>query len=335
MEKLASLFRSQFGVAPSSVVQMCGAGSNRRYYRLTAGEVRAVGVCGVSAEENRAFIYLTRHFSNLGQPVPQFYNMSEDGMCYLQEDLGSYALYDAMANARARDYIYGAKEEKLLERTLRALARLQTEGAKGLEEAQLLSPRRMDVRAAMFDLNYFKYMFLRVQDINVDELLLEDDMLRLAKDLCGTPCDTFLYRDFQARNVMLTNNDEPRFIDYQSGRLGPLQYDVASFLWQASARYPDDLKERLIMAYLDELNQVMPTDEDEFLNKLNGFVLLRTLQVLGAYGLRGIVERKEYFLHSIPSALANLSSLLQQGVCRPYPYLQDTLSHLCEKVSTK
>ena len=329
METLASLYRERFAAPPTSVTPMAGAGSNRRYFRLE-GAVGCVGVVGTSVEENRAFVYLSRHFRARGIAVPEVYAVSDDGLRYLQEDLGARSLYDALAPARARVYIYGVGEERLLERTLRALAHLQTEGAQGIGETQLLSPRRMDARAAMFDLNYFKYMFLRTQDIPVDEVRLEDDMLRLAADLCGTPAATFLYRDFQARNVMLAPDDTPRFIDFQGGRLGPLEYDVASFLWQASARYPDDLRARLVEAYLDELAAIQPVSKDAFRERLQGFVLLRTLQVLGAYGLRGIVERKQYFLDSIPAALANLGKLLDAGVCRPYPYLETTLRRLCK-----
>ncbi len=263
--------------------------------------------------------------------MPLIYGVSADAMCYLQEDFGTRSLYDALATARNNTYIYGAAEEQLLETTLRALAHLQTEGARGLDETLLLSPRRMNTRAAMFDLTYFKYMFLRAQDIPIDELRLEDDMLRLSDDLCGKPAKTFLYRDFQARNVMLTADNQPRFIDYQGGRLGPLQYDLASFLWQASAHYPNALKERLIAAYLNELSTIQQVENDAFLQQLQGFVLLRTLQVLGAYGLRGIIERKAYFLQSIPAAIDNLRTLLADGVCRPYPYLEETLQRLCER----
>lgn len=330
METLSELFNTRFGTSPDVMEPMAGAGSNRKYYRLNGGGLSAVGVCGTSAEENRAFIYLSRHFRKHKLPMPEIFAVSADAMRYLQEDFGGHSLYDALAPARARSYEYDAADAALIERTLRGLAHVQVEGARDIDESSLLSPRRMDTRAAMFDLNYFKYMFLRAQDIPLDEILLEDDMLRLASDLCGSPCQTFLYRDFQARNVMLSPEGEPRFIDFQGGRLGPLQYDVASFLWQASAHYPETLKERLLAAYLDELATLTEVNREEFTQRLQGFVLLRTLQVLGAYGLRGIVERKTYFLQSIPPALDNLRKLLRQRVCRPYPYLEKTLHRLCD-----
>lgn len=329
MNTLIHLFKAYYGKQPTVVEPMAGAGSNRKYYRLEAEGEKAVGVCGTSVEENLAFIYLSRHFTERGMPMPKIYEVSDDSTHYLQKDLGKCSLYDKLAPARARGYKYGVEESVLLERTIRGLAHLQTDGALGIEEDKLLSPRKMDVRAAMFDLNYFKYMFLRAQDVPIDEILLEDDMMKLSSDLCGEPCHTFLYRDFQARNVMLVE-DQPNFIDYQGGRIGPLQYDVASFLWQASARYPEELKQKLIEAYLDELRSILPVNTDEFQEKLQGFVLLRTLQVLGAYGLRGIIERKAYFLQSIPAAISNLHGLLLQGTCRAYPYLEQTLQRLCE-----
>ena len=330
MKTLSELFRLHFGFAPADVIPLAGAGSNRRYFRLQTEGISAVGVVGTSFEENKAFIYLSRHFGEKHLPVPEIYGVSNDGMCYLQQDLGTRSLYDAMSQAREQGYRYGHHEEELMERTLRTLARLQTEGAEGLDEQALLSPRHMNTQAAMFDLNYFKYMFLRVQDVPLNEVKLEDDMLRLANNLCGKPFKTFMYRDFQARNVMIGENNAPYFIDYQGGRLGPLQYDLASFLWQASARYPDDLRQRLVTAYLDELSTMRDVDEETFLKELQTFVLLRTLQVLGAYGLRGIVERKAYFLNSIPAALASVRNLLAAGVCSPYPYLEEILQQLCE-----
>lgn len=330
METLSELFRAHFGHAPTRIEALSGAGSNRRYYRLHGENQTAIGVVGTSQDENRAFVYLTQHFHAQGFAMPELYAVSHDAMRYLQSDLGTRSLYDALSTARANDFAYGATEEALLERTLRALAHLQVEGAKGIEADRLLTPRRMDARAAMFDLNYFKYMFLRAQDMPLDELKLDDDMWRLACDLCGTPCDTFLYRDFQARNVMLDAAEKPWFIDYQGGRLGPLHYDVASFLYQASAHYPDALRARLVRAYVDELATLTEVSLAEFEQGLQRFVLLRTLQVLGAYGLRGIVERKTYFLNSIPAALDNLRALLEQDVCRPYPYLTEILQRLTE-----
>ena len=335
MQQLISLYKSTYGCAPLKVVTLAKAGSNRQYVRMTAagGEMpeNVIGVIGTAVEENRTFIYLARHFHHAGLPVPEILAVSDDGSRYLQTDLGTTSLYDALAHGRGSEEGYSETEEALLRKTIRLLPHVQVEGARDLEMSCLLSPEQFNMQAAMFDLNYFKYCFLRTTDLPVDEVRLETDFLALATDLadCAGGQQTFLYRDFQARNVMLTDG-KPHFIDFQGGQIGPLQYDVASFLWQASARYPQRLRDMLINEYLDELETLVNVDRDAFRCLLMRFVLFRLLQVLGAYGLRGYFERKKYFIDSIPHALASLRRLLFEGVADPYPCLKDTLQRLTE-----
>ena len=336
MQQLISLYKSTYGRPPLKAETLAKAGSNRQYVRLTsAGGIGApqsvIGVIGTAVEENRTFVYLARHFGAAGLPVPQILAVSDDESRYLQTDLGSISLYDALVHGRQSEGAYSEEEQQLLLKTMRLLPHIQVEGAAGLESDRLLPPERFDAQAAMFDLNYFKYCFLRTTDLPVDEVRLETDFQQLAADLaaCGAGHSTFLYRDFQARNVMLVDG-EPHFIDFQGGQCGPLQYDVASFLWQASARYPQRLREVLINAYLDELETLQTVDRAEFRLRLMRFVLFRLLQVLGAYGLRGYFERKKYFIDSIPHALASLRRLLFEGVADSYPYLKDTLQRLTE-----
>jgi hypothetical protein len=187
--------------------------------------------------------------------------------------------------------------------------------------------------AATFDLNYLKYCFLRTTSVAYDEVALEHDFKRFAEDLvaCATASKhaTFLYRDFQARNVMFKDG-EPYFIDYQGGMKGPLHYDIASFLWQASARYADDLRQEMVEVYLDALEELIEVDREKFKADLMRFVLFRTLQVLGAYGMLGRFERKPYFIQSTPAALENLKGLLHAGVARDYPYMEGVLQKLVE-----
>ncbi len=338
MERLLSLYESHFGTPAARAEAIGKAGSNRRYMRLFGADGGSVvGVIGASAEENRCFAYLSGHFAAKGLPVPRVLAVTEDGSRYLQDDLGRLSLYDALRKGREGGGAYGAEEKKLLARTIRALAHVQVEGGEGLDAARLLSPSRFDAEAAMFDLNYFKYCFLKTTDLPFDETALEADFRSFAAALGGTGEGGahFLYRDFQARNVMLvpeggTGGLVPHFIDFQGGRVGPLQYDVASFLWQASARYPQELRAELADEYLDELGTLLPSlDRAAFLRRLDAFVLFRTLQVLGAYGLRGFFERKRYFLDSIPAALENLRGLLADGVCAAYPALGHTLREMC------
>ncbi|MBQ0163741.1 MAG: phosphotransferase [Bacteroidaceae bacterium] len=333
MKRLTTLYRRLTGADPVRTECLPKAGSNRHYVRLFAADGSSVmGVLTSDLPEARCFVYLARHFRAQGIPAPAVLQVSDDCGCYIQEDLGTTSLYDALATGRQAGGVYGEAETALLRRTVRLLPHVQVEGAAGMDWERLTAPRRFCVRTAMFDLNYFKYMFLRTSDLPFDEERLEDDMQQMASDLAalsdGQP--TFLYRDFQARNVMLREG-EPVLIDFQGGQQGPVYYDVASFLMQASAHYPAALREELAGEYLAELSRLAPwaPQEQEFCSRLRLFMFFRTLQVLGAYGLRGRFERKPYFLNSIPAALQNLRALVEQGAASRYPYL----AQLCLRLS--
>ncbi|MBQ6653077.1 MAG: phosphotransferase, partial [Prevotella sp.] len=297
---LLRLFRAWHGSDAAVVERLAGAGSNRMYVRLTADSSQTVvGVEGTCVEENAAFVYLSRHFAGHGLPVPQVLAVSDDGLCYLQQDLGSTSLFDAIAEGRRAGGRYNERERQLLLKTIRLLPQFQVKGAQGLDFARCYRQSVMDVRSVMFDLNYFKYCFLLPSGIAFDEVRLEEDFGRLAQSLVQDVGDFFLYRDFQARNVMLVDNDQPYFIDFQGGRRGSFYYDVASFVWQASACYPDELRRQLVDAYYDELKALTEVPPRQvFDERLLLFVFFRTLQVLGAYGFRGWFERKAHFINS-------------------------------------
>lgn len=324
MNQTESLYQSYAGEAPAAVEQLPGAGSNRKYFRLT-GKQTLVGVCGTSQEENRAFIYMAEHFRRKGLPVPEVYAVSADGYAYLQEDLGDVQLFQAIASGRQTG-VFSEEEKRLLRQTLRLLPRFQFEGAEGMDFGQCYPQAEFDRRCILWDLNYFKYCFLKATHTEFDESRLEDDFEAVADQLLAAPAQTFMYRDFQSRNVMLKDG-HPCFIDFQGGRKGPIYYDVASFLWQAKANLPADLRMELIGEYLDALKPYSSIGRTEFLNTLRHFVLFRILQVLGAYGFRGYFERKPHFMQSIPYALRNLQDLLKDGFAE-YPYLCRLLQSL-------
>jgi len=340
MEQLTELYRVWKGSEPAKVEKLPGAGSNRCYYRLTDAEGQTViGCVGTSSEENHAFVYLSRHFYGLGLPVPQVLAVSDDESRYLQSDLGQVSLFDAIRKGREAGGQYDDEEVELLRRTIRALPDVQFRGAKGLDFANCYPQPEFDTENVFFDLNYFKYCFLKATNLDFHELRLEADFRSLARDLTEGWGESFLYRDFQARNVMLVNTIDPSsltphpspfFIDFQGGRRGPFYYDLASFLWQASARYPDSLRRELLDEYYQAAAQYtqLPSRE-EFDSRLHLFVFFRILQVLGAYGFRGYFERKQHFIDSIPPAIDNLRALLAEGNL-PYPYLVDVLRRLTE-----
>ena len=311
--------------------RLAGAGSNREYYRMTDGEGQSViGCIGTSRDENHAFVCLTKHFTRRQLPVPQILAVSNDELRYLQTDLGDQSLFDALRVGREAGGRYTQQERALLVKTIRELPNIQMRGARGLDWSCCYPQPEFDQDSVLFDLNYFKYCFLKATGLDFHELKLEANFRMLAKDLTAETCDAFLYRDFQARNVMLVDG-EPRFIDYQGGRKGPFYYDLASFLWQASAKYPDKLRRDLIGEYYDSLkNYTEVPSERHFKARLDLFVLFRTLQVLGAYGFRGYFERKRHFIDSIPPAMDNMRNLLKNSTVDAYPYLKEVLSNMCQ-----
>lgn len=323
--KLLELYEKTFGTLPAQQESLAKAGSNRQYVRLTAADgTTTLGVVTTDTDESQCFVYMARHFRRCGLPAPEIFAADENVGCYIQEDFGRKSLYDALSKGRVEGY--DGEDKSLLEKTIRLLAHVQVEGAIGLDWERLTTPRYFSQRAAMFDLNYFKYMFLRTSDVPFDEERLEDDMQQMAADLAAMDGghETFLYRDFQARNVMLRDG-EPCLIDFQGGRRGPVYYDVASFLMQASAHYPETLRGELAACYLEELRGLVDWApcEGVFYERLRTFMFFRTLQVLGAYGLRGRFERKQYFLDSIPPALENLRALIERGAAKRYKYLEE------------
>ena len=335
MEKLLELYREWHGSEPAKTEQLPGAGSNRAYYRLTDEEGKSViGCVGTSRDENHAFVYLANHFTKRKLPVPQVLAVSSDELRYLQTDLGSVSLFDAIRGGREAGGRYTVKEQELLKHTIRELPNMQFRGARELDFTNCYPQPEFDTEGVLFDLNYFKYCFLKATEVDFHELKLEADFRLLAKDLTAENSDSFLYRDFQARNVMIDDEGNPYFIDFQGGRRGPYYYDLASFLWQASAKYPDKLRSDLVDEYYNAALQFseMPK-RDVFDRRLRLFVFFRTLQVLGAYGFRGYFERKQHFIESIPPAIQNLRELLsldQEKELLPYPYLTDVLRRLCE-----
>ena len=331
MKELLQLYKQWSGAEPVETVKLAGAGSNREYYRFTAPDgTTVIGARGTSRDEDHAFIYLSNHFSRRKLPVPKVLAVSGDELRYLQTDLGSLSLFDAIAGGREAGGRYTVKEKQLLVKTIRALPDIQLRGARGLDFSNCYPQQEFDMDSVLFDLNYFKYCFLKPTELDFHELKLEADFRLFAKDLTAERAESFMYRDFQARNVMLDKGGNPHFIDFQGGRKGPYYYDLASFLWQASARYPHKLRRELVYEYYQSLKNFTEVPSTRhFADRLSLFVLFRTLQVLGAYGFRGYFEQKKHFIDSIPPAMQNLRELLQRD-CFPYPYMMDMLRRLTQ-----
>ena len=334
---LSQLFTQATGKKAGEQVALTASGSNRRYYRIYSEdkEVSLIGVQGTSRDENHAFLTMDEHFLNKGLNVPKVLAVSDDEMAYVQEDLGDTLLFNYIAEGR-KTGVFCESEKVMLRQTIRALARFQVVGAEDFDFRVCYPQPEFNLRSIRWDLNYFKYCFLKATGLEFQEDKLENEFERLAYILLQQKkMNAFMYRDFQSRNVMIApskeNPDElvPYFIDFQGGRRGPVYYDVASFLWQAKANFHDELRNELIDEYLDELGKYMEVDKQDFYNTLRHFVLFRTMQVLGAYGFRGYFEKKPHFLQSIPFAIENLRRLLKNSA-DDYPYLIEVLHEMTE-----
>lgn len=303
---LKQLYESHFQSPVLSIVPLQGelGGSGRRIIRLSGQPGTAIGILYDVREENTAFVEFSRHFHNQGLPVPAIYGQALDQGAYLEEDLGDVTLYDFLAQHRSGEEIAPAVVEAY-RKVVAILPRFQIDGGRNLNYKVCYPRASFDRQSINWDLNYFKYYFLRLAGIPFNEQGLEDDFEKLTKFLLSAERDFFLYRDFQSRNIMLLNG-EPHFVDYQGGRRGALQYDIASLLYDAKADLPPALRQQLLDEYLDALATRMPLDRKIFLHRYYAYVYIRILQALGAYGFRGFYERKTHFLQSVPYALKNL-----------------------------
>lgn len=334
-DPFAALFRRHFGADPVACVALPADGGARRRLRLRGprGEA-AIGVVGPDADENRAFLSFTATFRALGLPVPQVYVADERAGLYLEEDLGDTTLFAALTSARgAEGDAFPASMVPVYRRVIETLPRFQVEGGRAIDFSVAYPRAAFDRRSMAWDLDYFKYHFLKLAHVPFNEDRLQRDFDRLVDRLLASDASYFLYRDFQSRNVMLRpdagGDAAPWFIDYQGGRRGALAYDVASLLYDAKAALPPALREDLLAAYLKALATHLPVDEAAFRRDLPGYVLIRILQAMGAYGYRGFFERKTHFLLSVPHAIRNLEALLEAGfVAVEVPELRRVLERI-------
>jgi aminoglycoside/choline kinase family phosphotransferase len=324
LDVLKKLFEEHFHAPPERVVPLQGelGGSGRKIIRLANEKVSAVGILYGVREENAAFLEFSKHFRRHGLPVPKIYAEDLDHGAYLEEDLGDTTLFEFLSKNRTGDNI-ASQVVEAYRKVVAVLPRFQVEAGRDLDYSVCYPNPSFDRQSIAWDLNYFKYYFLRLAGILFNEQALEDDFTRLTEFLLSAPRDYFLYRDFQSRNILLRGG-APFFVDYQGGRKGALQYDIASLLYDAKADLPPDLRQQLLDHYLDALAGFIPLDREAFLRHYHGYVYIRIMQALGAYGFRGFYERKVHFLQSVPYALKNLRWLLHHvRLPVPLPALMD------------
>jgi aminoglycoside/choline kinase family phosphotransferase len=317
IDSIRTLFASyNAAVVLTSIDKLPQSGSNRIYFRIHTPGGSYIATYNDNVRENRTFFYYSRHFRRAGSPVPEVLAVNEEETIYIQEDFGDVSLLNELEKQGHNDAVYS-----LFQRSLDELARLQIRGDHELDYNWAITSKEFGKQAILSDLLYFKYYFLDTLQIPYDKERLIDDFEALSTYLTHVDHKYFMFRDFQSRNIMIRDG-KPNFIDYQGGMKGALQYDVASLLWQAKAELPIEWKDGLLDYYLDRVETILDTtiDRTRFISQYNGYVLIRLLQVLGAYGFRGLFERKAHFLISIPLALRNFKWFMsnkQVGIVLP------------------
>jgi len=318
IQPLVKLFTATFGEPPAAVTGVAADGSQRLYVRFTGSpHGTVIGAHGPDRDENRAFLSFSRSFRGIGLPVPDIWAADESQGIWLARDLGDTSLFRALSAARATTPgAFPASMVPVYEQVVDLLPRFQIDGGRVIDFGVAYPRAAFDLQSMRWDLNYFKYHFLKLAHIPFSEQRLENDFDRLTEFLLHTATGHFLYRDFQSRNIMLQSG-EPWFIDYQGGRRGAPHYDIASLLYDAKAAIPDAVREHLLGRYMTALERHVPVDRARFLELYRGYVLIRIMQAMGAYGYRGFFERKTRFLESVPYAARNIAHLLQTGLPVP------------------
>ena len=307
--QLLKLFEQWAGEKADSITPLPPSGSYRKYFRIISNKKNAIGVYNSDKKENDAFISFTKHFLNKNLLVPQLYADDINNDVYLLEDLGDETLFSFISEEKSNED-FPDKRMNYYKSVLNELIKFQTDASQDLDYSVCYPRSSFDRQSMMWDLNYFKYYFLKLTQTPFDEQKLEDDFNALIEFLLTAEKEFFMYRDFQSRNVMI-KNDKLYFIDYQGGRKGALQYDVASLLYDAKANLPQAVRDELLTHYLSVLCNETNIEKDEFMKYYYGYVLIRILQAMGAYGFRGLYEKKAHFLKSIPYAINNISHLLE------------------------
>ena len=330
IKPISELIKNQSELEILTISELPLTASNRKYYRVVLEDKTSlIAVFNDIVKENEAFISYAKSLKDIDALVPRVYQVSDDKLWYLQDDLGSQTLFDFLNQERGKPSFNSDRKAKYQD-VIKDLLNIQIESYHTID-FRLGFPRpAFDDQSIKWDLNYFKYYFLKLSGVSIDEQLLEDDFSKLVKYLLKTPDAYFMYRDFQSRNIMLVD-DKLAYIDFQGGRMGPLQYDLASLLFDSKAELDQDFRLEMLDFYFDSLPRAIKTHQPDFKEKFWAFALIRVLQAMGAYGFRGLFEKKQHFINSIPLALINIELILENlSIKEEIPYLYSVLSKLSD-----
>jgi len=326
-EKISNLFKDHFGSLPSLISKLPNSGSSRVYFRLNTKEISVIAVFNPDIKENIAFVNFTKQFLRSQINVPEIIAEDLNNNIYLISDLGNLTLLEWLLNNKSKE-TFPSEAIEFYKKVLNELAKMQIVAGKNFDFSHSYPFKAFDKNAILYDLRYFEEKFLTNLNLDYNSNVLNSDFDNFAKHLLTEKSNYFMFRDFQARNIMMVNN-EPYFIDYQGGRKGALQYDLVSLLFQAKAQIPESVKQELLDYYIKTAQEYTDINKDNFITFYYSFALIRVLQTLGAYGLRGIIEKKKHFIESIPLALKNLNVLYSKvDILNQLPELKSIISQI-------
>lgn len=333
-ENVRQLFEAWAGIPPEQLLAIGAHGSPRKYWRVSANDHCCIAAWNDDVRENEAFFYYSKALKSRGVNVPEVFSVSSNRKCYLQQDLGDTTLYSILFDKQRTGSGFDAAMLSLFKRVLSDLAVMQTVG-RDMDFSHAYPRSDFDAQSIQWDLNYFKYCYLKLSYTPFDEELLERDFVTLVEYLLDTDCSFFMHRDFQSRNIML-HHGQPYYIDFQGARRGAAQYDVASLLYSSKSNLPEPIRQELLDHYLKCLSTHRPVNPDQFRQRFYGYVLIRILQAMGAYGYRGYYEHKDYFFDSIHLAADNIRTLLDSHPLPiPLPHLNEVLRYIVETDTPK
>lgn len=297
------------------------SGSDRKNFLIETENEKFIITHNTNLAENEAFLYFSAIFSALNLNTPYIYKVSQDREMYVQTYLGSHTLSEIIQNEGETERV-----KQLTKKTLRKLYELQTKTIGKIDYTKTFEYPQYDKIPILHDLFYFKFMFVDILGVSYSKSKLIQEFFTLVKWIEGLQPKGLMIRDFQSRNIMV-DNDEVFFIDYQSAMQGPLMYDVVSLLYQAKANFSTEFRKEMLDYYYS-----LWQDEIEIStlkNSLQPLLFIRSLQVLGAYGFRGLVQKKLHFIQSIEQGVKNLYNISETWKeMERFPELQSVISRL-------
>ncbi|MCS3532484.1 aminoglycoside phosphotransferase family protein [Chryseobacterium sp. JUb7] len=323
-------FENYTGKKSSEFKILAQSGSARVNFWAKSDNKQYIITYNENTQENESFLYYSEIFTNLHLNTPTIFAVSDDRKIYVQEFLGENTLSEIISKEGLSE-----RTKSLVKQTLENLFRLQNETDNTIDYSRTFEYESYDDLPVTHDLYYFKNFIADVLELEYHKSSLLKEFKKIVNLIESLEPKGLMIRDFQARNIMVNENNDVSFIDYQSAMKGPLMYDVISFLFQAKANFPESFKNEMLTCYIQQFENT--EHQNQLKNSVKPIQLMRFLQVLGAYGFRGLIQRKQHFISSIEKGIENISEFAKTWEnMKDYPELEKVIQQLnSEKTKLK